>query len=82
MLFTSLEYLLFLPAVVALFWILPHRFRHHMLLVASYIFYMSWIPAFILLIVPMTLFNWLLGRYMFDLMEKKKGLSRSASWQI
>ncbi len=74
MLFTSLEYLLFLPAVVALFWILPHRFRHHMLLVASYIFYMSWIPAFILLIVPMTLFNWLLGRYMFDHMEQKKGL--------
>src|SRR5262249_17036647 len=33
-----------------------------MLLVASYAFYMSWIPAFILLILPMTMFNWLWGK--------------------
>jgi alginate O-acetyltransferase complex protein AlgI len=65
MLFTSAEYLLFLPAIVALFWILPHRFRLPMLLIASYGFYMSFIPAFILLIAPMTLFNWLWGKVLY-----------------
>jgi len=35
-----------------------------MLLLASYYFYMSFIPQFILLILPMTLFNWLWGKLM------------------
>jgi alginate O-acetyltransferase complex protein AlgI len=65
MLFTSAEYLLFLPVIVALFWLLPTRFRLPMLLVASYGFYMSFIPGFILLILPMTLFNWLWGKVLY-----------------
>ena len=60
-LFTSFQYLLFLPLVVALYWVMPKRFRLPMLLCASYLFYMSWMPAFILLILPMTFFNWLCG---------------------
>ncbi len=61
MLFTSLEYLLFLPAVVLLYWVLPNRFRLPMLLAASWFFYMSWMPVFILLIGAMTLFNYIWG---------------------
>ncbi len=72
MLFTTLQYLIFLPCVVALFWVLPHRMRLPMLLIASYIFYMSWIPQFILLIVPMTFLNWLWGFYMHRHMDKRK----------
>ncbi len=72
MLFTTLQYLIFLPCVVALFWVLPHKMRLPMLLVASYIFYMSWIPQFILLIVPMTFLNWLWGAFMHRHMEKRK----------
>jgi alginate O-acetyltransferase complex protein AlgI len=62
MLFTSVEYLIFLPLVVALFWVLPKKFRLPMLLVASYYFYMCFIPQFILLILPLTLFNFIFGR--------------------
>lgn len=40
--FNSLEFLVFLPAVTALYWVLPHKARWIMLLVASYVFYMSW----------------------------------------
>ena len=65
MIFTSAEYIVFLPIIVALFWILPRAFRLPMLLVASYYFYMSFIPAFILLILPMTLFNWLWGKVLY-----------------
>jgi alginate O-acetyltransferase complex protein AlgI len=43
-----------------------------MLLVASYYFYMSFIPQFILLILPMTLYNWLWGKLMVKDHTNKK----------
>ncbi|MBX9770305.1 MAG: hypothetical protein K2X29_02985 [Candidatus Obscuribacterales bacterium] len=60
MLFTSLQYLVFLPTVFLLFWICPHRLRVPLLLVASYVFYMSWRPIYGLLIAGLTLGNFLL----------------------
>ena len=42
MLFTSLEFLLFLPAAVAVFWLLPARLRLPWLVLASVIFYGSY----------------------------------------
>ncbi|MBX9770592.1 MAG: hypothetical protein K2X29_04435, partial [Candidatus Obscuribacterales bacterium] len=72
MLFTSFQYLIFLPAIVLLYWILPGKWRLPMLLVASWGFYMSWIPAFILLIAPMTLFNWLWGKLLHKSEAKRK----------
>ncbi|MBK7838040.1 MAG: MBOAT family protein [Candidatus Obscuribacter sp.] len=62
MLFTSLQYLVFLPAVVLLFWLMPKKWRLPMLLVASYYFYASFIWQFLALILPMTLFNWVWGK--------------------
>lgn len=61
MLFTSLEYLLFLPATLVLYWTLPHAFRVPLLLIASYLFYMSWNTTLVLLIFAMTVFNFFLG---------------------
>jgi alginate O-acetyltransferase complex protein AlgI len=54
MLFNSLEYLVFFPVVVALHFVLPHRYRHFLLLAASYLFYMSWNPAYAILMVIST----------------------------
>lgn len=51
MLFNSLEYLLFLPLVVGLFFLSPHRWRWAVLLVASYFFYMYWRPEYALLLL-------------------------------
>jgi D-alanyl-lipoteichoic acid acyltransferase DltB (MBOAT superfamily) len=51
MLFNSIEYLVFLVVVLALFHILPKRIRPYLLFIASCFFYMSWKPAFILLLV-------------------------------
>lgn len=61
MLFNSFAYLIFLPLVVLLFWITPQRFRVALLLVASYIFYMSWNPTYGLLILGLTAINYFLG---------------------
>lgn len=72
MLFTSFQYAIFLPIVVALYWVLPQRWRLPMLLVASYLFYMSWMPAFILLILAMTIFNFIWGKVLFKNLDKKQ----------
>lgn len=59
MLFNSLAFLLFFPIVVLLYWILPHRYRNLMLLVASYYFYMNWEPIYALLILGSTVVTYL-----------------------
>lgn len=53
--FNSLEFLIFLPVVLAVFWLLPHKFRWAWLLAASYYFYMSWNAWLIFLILGTTL---------------------------
>ena len=72
MIFTSLQYLLFLPLVVICYWVLPKQFRLPMLLLASYFFYMSWMPVFIILIVSMTLFNFLWGKVLEKAQKNRK----------
>ncbi len=72
MLFASLEYMLFLPAVVFLYWILPRKFRLPMLLIASWYFYMSWVPAMVLLIIGMTVINFFLGKWLYGADESKR----------
>jgi len=58
MLFNSFQYLLFLPAVVALYFLMPHRARWVLLLSASYYFYMCWKPEYAALIALSTLIDY------------------------
>ncbi len=51
MLFNSLDFLIFFPVVAIFFFAVPHRFRWILLLVASYYFYMSWNPFYIVLLI-------------------------------
>jgi D-alanyl-lipoteichoic acid acyltransferase DltB (MBOAT superfamily) len=51
MLFNSLEFLLFFPVVTILYFLLPHRWRWLHLLIASCIFYMAFIPVYVLILV-------------------------------
>ncbi|MBK9769644.1 MAG: hypothetical protein IPP57_02230 [Candidatus Obscuribacter sp.] len=60
MLFNSLQYLVFLPTVFFLYWLIPQKFKVPLLLVASYVFYCSWRPIYGLLIFGLTLANFLL----------------------
>lgn len=64
MLFNSIEFLIFFPVVVALFFSSPHRWRTTILLVASYYFYMSWEPAYGLLILASTVIDYVAARLM------------------
>lgn len=72
MLFNSLTYALFLPIVVALYWASPNKLRVPLLLIASYIFYMSWRPVFIVLILGLTVANYVFGNLIHRSEKNKK----------
>lgn len=61
MLFNSLEFLLFFPAVTLVYFLIPHKIRYLWLLGASYYFYMCWNPRYALLMATSTFFTWLGG---------------------
>ncbi|MGN1345875.1 MAG: MBOAT family O-acyltransferase [Eubacteriales bacterium] len=58
MLFNSIEFLIFFPIVITVFFLLPHRFRRYFLLAASCYFYMSFIPKYILILLFTTLVDY------------------------
>ena len=49
--FNSLAFLIYLPIVVGLYWLMPFKWRKYWLLAASYFFYGYWNPAFIFLLL-------------------------------
>ena len=57
-LFNSIQYAIFLPVVFAVYWLLPHKFRWPLLLAASYYFYMSWNPKYVVLILFTTVVSY------------------------
>lgn len=71
MLFNSFTYLVFLPAVVLLYWVMPNRFRTTLLVVASYVFYMNWKPAYGLLILALTVINYAFGLVLEKFKDEK-----------
>ena len=70
MLFNSLHFLVFFPVVLALYFGLPARWRAPLLLAASYYFYLSWQPAYGLLLAGTTLLDYVSGVRMSRLATK------------
>jgi alginate O-acetyltransferase complex protein AlgI len=50
MLFNSLSFVIFFPTVIVLYFMIPHKYRWFFLLMASCIFYMAFIPIYILVL--------------------------------
>jgi len=61
MLFNSLDFLIFFPIVVFVYFIVPKKIRYLWLLGASYYFYMSWNAKYAILIAISTIITWLSG---------------------
>ena len=59
--FTSLSYLIFLPLVFILYWLLPSKHRWMLLLTSSAVFYLTWTQVYAVLIVITTLSTYLAG---------------------
>ena len=62
MLFNSIDFLIFFPMVVSLYFWLPHRYRWGLLLAASYYFYAAWKLEYTLLIFTSTVIDYFMAR--------------------
>lgn len=61
MLFNSIQFLIFFPIVIFLYHIVPAKFKNICLLIASYIFYMSWSVKYVLLLLVSTFVTYITG---------------------
>jgi alginate O-acetyltransferase complex protein AlgI len=71
LLFNSLQFALFIPVVLGLYFLLSHKRQNRMLLVASYIFYGSWDWHYLLLIFFSTAVNYYCGLGIYNSACKK-----------
>ena len=76
MLFNSIEFLIFFPLVTLLFFLLKHKYRWILLLIASCVFYMFFIPQYILILFVTILIDYVAAIYIekSDQSRKKKYL--------
>lgn len=72
MLFNSFHFLIFFPVVTILYFVLPHRFRWFLLLLASVYFYMAFVPVYILILAFTIVIDYIAGIYI----EKSQGKKR------
>lgn len=81
MLFNSVNFLLFFPIVVLVYFLIPQRIKYVWLLGASYFFYMSWNPKYALLMLTTTVFTWGCG-LLLSACEKRFGskAERTKKW--
>lgn len=63
MLFNSVTFLIFFPAVCLLYFATPSRHKNLFLLIASYYFYLNWEPMYGILIIFSTLVSYFGARY-------------------
>lgn len=61
MLFNSIQFLIFFPIVVMLYFLISHKYRWILLLIVSYYFYMSWNPKYLILILTSTVITYISG---------------------
>ena len=72
MVFNSIAFLLFLPIVVLLFYLLPHKWRWLMLLTASCVFYMWFVPKYILILLVTIVIDYGAGVLMERYADRRK----------
>ncbi len=68
--YTNLYLLVFLPAVLIIYEIVPKRFRWCVLLAASYALYISFSKALVFLLIGTSVFTYLIGRRMGTLADE------------
>ncbi len=85
MLFNSLHFLFFFPIVFLIYYLIPNKYRWILLLTASYYFYMSWKPEYVVLLLLSTTIDYLAALYMAktdDLKKRKKLLYMSLTGNL
>ena len=78
MVFNSLDFLIFLPIVLLVYFILPKKIRYMWLLISSYYFYMCWNAKYALLMLFSTVVTYISGL----VLEKAKCLSINSKQKV
>ena len=76
MLFNSIEFLIFFPVVIAVYFLLPYKLRRYFLLAASCFFYMSFIPKYMLILLFTTVVDYT-GARLIERFREKPGAKRA-----
>lgn len=71
MLFNSLIFTVFLPIVFTIYWITPAKYRNYFLLLASYYFYYSYNPYFLLLLIGTSILDYWCAKKIHQTQYKK-----------
>jgi D-alanyl-lipoteichoic acid acyltransferase DltB (MBOAT superfamily) len=79
MLFNSLQFAVFFPVVTLLYFLLPHRFRWLLLLTASCMFYMAFIPLYILILAFTIVIDYFAGLWIEGAVGPRRRLLLLAS---
>jgi len=66
LLFNSFQFLIFCPVVVFLYFLVAQRYRWLLLLGASYYFYMSWKPEYVVVLLIATMTNYVCALLLFN----------------
>lgn len=74
--FNSVDFMIFFPIILAIYFIIPKKIRSIWLLVASYYFYMSWNAQYAILIGSSTLITYFSGLLMEKFDSEGAGNSR------
>ncbi len=70
--FNSLKFFIFFPIVTSLYFLLPHKYRWILLLAASAVFYMVFVPAYILILVFLVIVDYFVGIRLENIRPERK----------
>jgi alginate O-acetyltransferase complex protein AlgI len=79
MLFNSFQFLIFFPLVTTIYFLLPHKYRWLHLLLASCVFYMAFIPVYILILFFTIFIDYYAGIMIEESFGKRRKLYLSLS---
>ena len=72
MLFNSIDFLFFFPLVTILYYAIPHKYRWFLLLMASCVFYMWFIPQYILILSITIVIDYIAGILIERTLSRKR----------
>jgi D-alanyl-lipoteichoic acid acyltransferase DltB (MBOAT superfamily) len=75
MLFNTVEFFAFFVVVLAAFYSAPKPWKKPILLISSYYFYMSWNPVFILLLITLSIIDFVAGMLIEAVRPQRKKLA-------
>ena len=80
MLFNSIDFLIFFPIVVVIYFVIPKKARYIWLLITSYYFYMSWNPKYALLMGLSTIITYISSIFIEEC--NAKGNTKIKKWCV